>query len=46
MAKGEVPVLNLDVFAPRRPEREESRRAQTPRERAAIPLFEEQNAEM
>ena len=46
VAKGEVPVLNLDVFAPRRPEREESRRAQTPRERAAIPLFEEQNAEM
>ena len=46
VAKGEVPVLNLDVFAPRRPEREESRRAQTPRERAAIPRFEEQNAEM
>lgn len=47
VAKGEVPVLNLDVFAPRRPEREESRRrSDAPGEGGDAQLFEEQNAEM
>lgn len=40
VARGDVPVLNLDIFVPRRPERGESRRAEVPEERAAIPLFE------